>query len=512
MNWKLLKRPRILILLFFLLIALLSINPSFGREGIAIKSIEPLSDAANAGIIVPANLNPKNREIIQSINNVEVKDIDSYLAELEKVNYNKTVRLTTDKNSYIIVKNSEHLGISIDKIVNSNIRKGLDLEGGTRVILEPEEKLTDAEFTTLMQVMENRLNAYGLSDVPIRKASDLSGNNFVIVEVAGATREDVEDLIASQGKFEAKIGNETVFTGSKEDIVSVCKDDGTCSGITNCRQAEGAQYQCTFEFAVQLSPKAAKSHAEVTSKLEVNSTFANYLSKPLDLYVDGKYMSSLQIASSLKGVEAPRISISGPGAGATEKEAIDNTIREMNSLQTILLTGSLPTTLKIIEIKSISPSLGESFFKNALLAGLAALVTVCIVIYIRYRRIKVIIPMIITLLSELFIIVGLASLFKQSIDVAAIAGIIAAVGTGIDDQIVIADEIIKGDQTPLKQSIKKAFFIIMVAYVATFASMFPLLWAGAGLLKGFALATIAGVTIGVFITRPAYAAMLEEIM
>src|SRR3989344_4168853 len=401
MNWTLLKRPRILILLFFLLIALLSINPSFGREGIAIKSIEPLSDAANAGIIVPANLNPKNREIIQSINNVEVKDIDSYLAELEKVNYNKTVRLTTDKNSYIIVKNSEHLGISIDKIVNSNIRKGLDLEGGTRVILEPEEKLTDAEFTTLMQVMENRLNAYGLSDVPIRKASDLSGNNFVIVEVAGATREDVEDLIASQGKFEAKIGNETVFTGSKEDIVSVCKDDGTCSGITNCRQAEGAQYQCTFEFAVQLSPKAAKSHAEVTSKLEVNSTFANYLSKPLDLYVDGK---------------------------------------------------------------SISPSLGESFFKNALLAGLAALVTVCIVIYIRYRRIKVIIPMIITLLSELFIIVGLASLFKQSIDVAAIAGIIAAVGTGIDDQIVIADEIIKGDQTPLKQSIKKAFFIIMVAY------------------------------------------------
>ena len=198
MNWKLLKRPRILILLFFLLIALLSINPSFGREGIAIKSIEPLSDAANAGLIVPANLNPKNREIIQSINNVEVKDIDSYLNELEKVDYNQTVRLTTDKNSYILIKNSEHLGISIDKIVNSNIRKGLDLEGGTRVILEPEEKLTDAEFTTLMQVMENRLNAYGLSDVPIRKASDLTGNNFVIVEVAGATSEDVEDLIASQ--------------------------------------------------------------------------------------------------------------------------------------------------------------------------------------------------------------------------------------------------------------------------------------------------------------------------
>ena len=278
-------------------------------------------------------------------------------------------------------------------------------------------------------------------------------------------------------------------------------------------QAENTQYQCTFEFAVQLSPKAAKSHAEVTSKLEVNSTFANYLSKPLDLYVDGRYMSSLQIASSLKGIEAPRISISGPGAGATEKEAIDNTIREMNSLQTILLTGSLPTTLKIIEIKSISPSLGESFFKNALLAGLAALVTVCIVIYIRYRRIKIIIPMLITLLSELFIIVGLASLFKQSIDVAAIAGIIAAVGTGVNDQIIITDEALKGEASrrnrSWKEKIKSAFSVIMGAYFTLLFAMLPLFVIGAGLLRGFAVTTIIGMTVGVFITRPAYAKIVE---
>ena len=120
--------------------------------------------------------------------------------------------------------------------------------------------------------------------------------------------------------------------------------------------------------------------------------------------------------------------------------------------------------------------------------------------------------MIITLFSEIFIIIGLAALFKQSIDSAAIAGIIAAIGTGLDDQIVIADEIVKGQQDTIRQSIKKAFFIIFVAFAATVAAMLPLLWAGAGLLKGFALATIAGVVIGVFITRPAYAAVLEEIM
>ncbi|MBS3064693.1 MAG: hypothetical protein J4472_02670, partial [DPANN group archaeon] len=206
MNWKLLKRPRVLILIFFLFIAYLSINPSFGREGVAIKSVEEFSDASLAGIKVPPHINPKNREIIQTINGVEVQDIDSYLSELDKAAFNKSLTIATDKDTYTLVKKTDHLGIIVGEVVNSNIRKGLDLEGGTRVILQPKEKLTDEQFKTLMDVMENRLNAFGLSDVPIRKASDLLGNDFVIVEVAGATREDVEELIASQGKFEAKIG------------------------------------------------------------------------------------------------------------------------------------------------------------------------------------------------------------------------------------------------------------------------------------------------------------------
>ena len=60
--------------------------------------------------------------------------------------------------------------------------------------------------------------------------------------------------------------------------------------------------------------------------------------------------------------------------------------------------------------------------------------------------------------------------------------------------------------------IKMAFFIIMGAYFTTVVAMLPLLFAGAGLLKGFALTTIAGVSIGVFITRPAYAAMVEKLL
>ncbi|MBW3001002.1 protein translocase subunit SecD, partial [Candidatus Woesearchaeota archaeon] len=54
-----------------------------------------------------------------------------------------------------------------------------------------------------------------------------------------------------------------------------------------------------------------------------------------------------------------------------------------------------------------------------------------------------------------------------------------------------------------------AFFIIFAAYFTTVVAMLPLWFAGAGLLKGFALTTILGVSIGVLITRPAFAAIIQ---
>ncbi|MBI2142105.1 preprotein translocase subunit SecD, partial [Candidatus Woesearchaeota archaeon] len=102
-----------------------------------------------------------------------------------------------------------------------------------------------------------------------------------------------------------------------------------------------------------------------------------------------------------------------------------------------------------------------------------------------------------------------------NIDLAAVAGIIAAVGTGVNDQIIITDEALRGEARRAfswKDKIKNAFFVIFGAYITLVVAMLPLLFAGAGLLRGFALTTIIGVSVGVFITRPAYAAILEILL
>ena len=82
-------------------------------------------------------------------------------------------------------------------------------------------------------------------------------------------------------------------------------------------------------------------------------------------------------------------------------------------------------------------------------------------------------------------------------------------------QIVMIDEALSKKSQEIynwKQRIKNAFIIIMAAYFTTVVAMVPLLFAGAGLLKGFAFTSIAGISIGVFITRPAFAAFIEELL
>ena len=183
----------------------------------------------------------------------------------------------------------------------------------------------------------------------------------------------------------------------------------------------------------------------------------------------------------------------------------------MNKLQTILISGSLPFDLEIVKLDSISPVLGKEFVKRLIMLGLVVFLAVSLVIFIRYRRIKISSAVILTMFSEATITIGIAALIGWNLDAPGIAGIIAGIGTGVNDQIVLIDESISNKHQSLKERIKRALFIIFGAFLTIVAAMLPLFWAGAGLLKGFALTTIIGVSVGILITRPAFADILKRI-
>jgi len=96
------------------------------------------------------------------------------------------------------------------------LKLGLDLAGGSRAFIEAQDhELTKQEVEDLAEMIENRLNVFGVSDMKVIPISDLFGNNRLSIEIAGASPKEIRELISQQGKFEAKIANETVFIGGE---------------------------------------------------------------------------------------------------------------------------------------------------------------------------------------------------------------------------------------------------------------------------------------------------------
>jgi len=499
LNWK------IWVLIFVVLGSLLSIIPLNFTKGVEIRSVSQNSTAYEQGI--------RQGQIITSIDGQQVNsflDYSSIITSKFPSSEKQKLTITTESNEFVFFINKAPK-IGVRDIEKTRIKTGLDLSGGARAIIVAEDKeLTNQELNDLIDITNERLNVYGFKDLTIRPQSDLFGKNSMLIEIAGSSPKELESLIAQQGKFEAKIGNQTVFEGGKKDITYVART-GEQAGIYSCNAYQDGE-SCSFRFAISLSELAAEKHAKITKELGLNIENPQYLEKKLDLYLDNQLTDSLLIGKDLKGSATTQIQISGSGAGVTRQEAYDDALNNMKQLQTVLKTGSLPFKLKIDKLDMISPSLGKQFINTILIAGILAILAVGLVIFIRYRNIKLSIAVLLTSLSEVLIILGISALFKINLDLPAIAGIIATMGTGIDSQIIILDESQMNQNLSLMQRIKNAFFIILGTYFTTVVALSPLYWAGGGLLKGFVTTTIIGISAGVLITRPAFSEIIKKII
>ena len=206
-------------------------------------------------------------------------------------------------------------------------------------------------------------------------------------------------------------------------------------------------------------------------------------------------------------------SITGSSPGATAEEAEKNAVIELKELKSILSGGRLPVSTSIGSYYNVSPSLGRQFLFYSMLAILIALFAVSLFLTLRYRHVELIIPIVATSVIELVILLALLGTLG-TLDLSAMAGVIALIGTGVDNQIVITDEFSRKKreeepETSGKEKLGKAFFVIFTTAGVAVASMMPLFLSGIVEVMGFALATILGVIIGVAVTRPAYGVLVE---
>ncbi len=181
-------------------------------------------------------------------------------------------------------------------------------------------------------------------------------------------------------------------------------------------------------------------------------------------------------------------------------------------IESILSGGALPVHVIVGQPVTTPPTLGSSFENISVLAILLAVLAVSIVIVIRYQKIFLITPILLTTLGELFIIVSVIGLIG-TIDLAAIAGMIAVIGTGVDAQIIISDEVLSkqhGDIT-MKSRLGNAFYIVWADAILLIIAMLPLFFSTSLVsVIGFSESTIIGALLGAVITRPSYGAILSR--
>jgi len=448
------------------------------------------------------------------------------------------------------------VAVSILFIWAKGISTGLDLQGGSTIIIETERVLDAGEMDQVLTIMDERLRGgLGVRDVKVRAL----GDQYVRIDIAGVAPEDAKKLIGKPGKLEVRIGNVSVFTGDELDRVDpfthearsgswavpftlsdeaavkfrdaaiatnfanvyMYMDEGTKITAFTKEEPEGiddilkelklsgdvnitkGNFTILTTITLDNNLEEISDRKDIIIDLLNESNITSYNVTRTGLVNDAPLSPSLQ--QELAAGQTVRSLILETGAGEEGR-------KEARRIEAILRSGALPIKVSVVGSHGISATLGEDFAENAVLAGILAFVGVSAFIYFRYKNPVIVLPILVTCFSEIVIILGFAALIRWNIDLPAIAGIIAAVGTGVDNQIVIMDEVMSGDKKSIRYRINSAFFIIICSYLTLLAAMATLFVVGMAMLKGFAVTTIIGATSGVFVTRPAYARIVEYVL
>ena len=343
-----------------------------------------------------------------------------------------------------------------------------------------------------IDVLNNKLgNGLGVKDLPIRAV----GNEYIDIDFAGIELNEARSLVETPGKFEMRLqatGDETVHVLYGNSIQSV--------GVVGQDPNTGV-YHVPFT----LNEEGARALQQTA--VSVGAT-ANPNAHYLIMLLDDNIVYSAPLSPSA-AAQLNTYPIYSWQAGINSRE-------EAKELQIHLRAGALPVNVEIIGSGQVEATLGQGFLKGAIIIGIIAMMIVSLVVYNRYKRPEIAIPMVMTSFSEVVLLLGLSIIIRQDLDLASIAGIIAVIGTGIDHLVIITEEVVHEGKTPSDKvysaRITKAFTIIFGAAATTIVAMSPLVFLGFGALKGFAITTIAGVFIGVLIARPAYSAILRYIL
>jgi protein-export membrane protein SecD len=368
-----------------------------------------------------------------------------------------------------------------DRVLETKV--GLDLQGGLRVeyqALPVEGKAPRPEdLEVIRTIIENRVNSTGVSEPVIT----VQGSDRIVVELPGVSDPNaIRNLVGQTGLLEfVPLGT---TQKNKGDVIDEKQFPPLFAG-TELSSATIAQNQTSGRVVTfQLKDTGAKLFAEYT---------AAHIGQYFAIVLDHKVISAPVINSAIPGGSV-EISQNGTIGGYPLKEATE--------LVTILQFGSLPSPIQELSTQTISPTLGEQFLSQSLLAGLVGILLVMGFMLIYYRLPGMIASF--ALIYYTLVVLAIFRLIPVTLTLAGIAGFVLSIGMAVDANILIfermKEEMRVGKSLPaaVEAGFGRAWNSILDSNVSSLITATILYLFGSSTIRGFALVLILGVLVSMF--------------
>ena len=345
-----------------------------------------------------------------------------------------------------------------------SIKQGLDLQGGTHVVLEaidtPEAPVNDDAVNRVVKIIERRVNELGLTEPIIQR----EGSRRIIVELPGV--KDPEKAIEMLGK--------TAMLEFKDEA------GVTALNGTDLKDAHAQIDQANKNLvALEFTEEGAQKFADLTTK---------NIGKKIAVLLDKKVLTNPTVNEPITGGKAV---ITG-----------SQTIEEAQNLAILMRSGSLPVKVDIVETRTVGPTLGQDSKDKsefAFMVGIGAI----IIFMLAFYRLSGLIANVSLALYVLMLLFSL-KLLDATLTLPGIAGIILSMGMAVDANVLIFERLKeefrngKTLRNAMDSGFSRAFATILDSNVTTIIAAVVLFFLGSGPIKGFAITLGLGIVLSMF--------------
>ncbi len=209
-----------------------------------------------------------------------------------------------------------------------------------------------------------------------------------------------------------------------------------------------------------------------------------------------------QLAIILDGKIISAPSIREPILGGSGQISGNFTFQSATDLALLLRSGALPAPMNIIEERSVGPDLGKDSIKAGIISLVVGFSLVVLFMIYKYRIFGLIANF--TLITNLFLLIGILTLFGATLTLPGIAGIILTVGMAVDANVLIFERIkeeIKNEKNQIiafDSGYVKSRTAILDANITTLIAAVILFFMGSGPVKGFSITLGVGILTTLF--------------